>query len=191
MKKMIVAASIALLAACSSSAPEVPQINFTPQATFSQVEIVDNVLISLESKDIRSAQYVAVIDSGRNNIQPMHARQNVRIALESAFLQQLRSQGYNISVTSDNAVTLEIQELLVNVSQSMMSSEMSASVRIQVTAENSAGKLVKTFKGRASNTSTFSNSKADIEKMLNHVTNLVLADITNDTELRNYMKERF
>jgi uncharacterized lipoprotein len=191
MKKLIIAASIALLAACSAPAPKAPQVNFMPLATTSQTEIVDNVLISLKSKDVRSAQYVAIIDSGRTNIQPLHAQQNVRIALETAFIQQLRTQGYQLSVNSDNSVMFEIQELLVNVSQSMMSSDMTASVRIQVTAENLDGKLVKTFKGSANNSSTFSSSTAEIEQMVNHVTNLVLADIANDTELRNYMKERF
>lgn len=190
MKKLLIAASILLLAACSSS-PKEPQVNFIPQTTTSQNRTVDNLTFSLDSKDVRSAQYVALIDSGRNNIQPIHAKQNIRITLESALQEQLQSQGFRTSVNSENSVTLEIQQLLVNVQHSIMSNEMDAKITLQITAETPAGKLVKTFNGSASKTGTFSASDTQIEQVVNDVTSLVLAEIANDAELNNYMKERF
>lgn len=190
MKKLLVAASIIVLAACSSS-PEEPQVNFMPKTTTSQNRVVDNLMFSLDSKDIRSAQYVALIDSGRNNIQPIHAKQNVRITLESALLEQLQSKGFRASVNSENTITLEIQQLLVNVQHSIMSNEMDAKITLQVTAETPVGKLVKTFNGTAMKTGTFSASDAQIEQIVNDVSSLVLAEIANDAELNNYMKERF
>lgn len=190
MKKLIFAASLVLLAACSSS-PEEPQVNFMPNATTSQNRVVDNLAVSLDSKDVRSAQYVALIDTGRNNIQPVHAKQNVRITLESALTDQLLSQGYKITVNSQNTLTLEIVELLVNVKHSVMSNEMDAKVTLQITAETPEGKLVKTFNGTASKSGTFSASDAEIEQVINNITNLVLAEIATDKELNSYMKERF
>ncbi|WED26035.1 YajG family lipoprotein [Vibrio sp. DW001] len=190
MKKLLIAASILLLAACSSS-PKEPQVNFIPQTTTSQNKTVDNLMFSLDSKDVRSAQYVALIDSGRNNIQPVHAKQNIRITLESALQDQLQSQGFRTSVNSENSVTLEIQQLLVNVQHSIMSNEMDAKITLQITAETPAGKLVKIFNGSASKTGTFSASDSQIEQIVNDVTSLVLAEIANDAELNNYMKERF
>ncbi|WP_375753037.1 YajG family lipoprotein [Vibrio sp. HN007] len=190
MKKMFIAASLAFLAACSST-PEEPQINFAPKTTTSQNKMVDNLSFTLDSKDVRSAQYVALVDSGRNNIQPIHAQQNIRITLETALQEQLRSQGYHISVNSKNTIELEIVELLANVSHSIMQNEMEAKVTIKITAETPEGKLVKTFNGTASKTGTFSASDAQIEMVINDVTSLVLAEIANDSELNNYMKERF
>ena len=190
MKKLIVAASLAILAACSST-PEEPQINFAPKTTTSQNKVVDNLTFTFDSKDVRSAQYVALVDSGRSNIQPLHARQNVRITLESALLEQLRSQGYAVSVNSENSLSLEIQQLLVNVRHSVMSNEMEAKITLQLTAETPAGKLVKTFNGAATKSGAFSASDAQIELVVNDVTSLVLAEIANDSELNNYMKERF
>jgi uncharacterized lipoprotein len=190
MKKLLVAASIMILAACSSS-PEEPQVNFIPNTTTSQNRVVDNLMFSLESRDIRSAQYVALIDSGRNHIQPIHAKQNVRITLETALMQQWQSQGYRPSVNSENTIALEIQELLVNVKHSVMSNEMDAKITLQITAETPAGKLVKTFNGSATKTGTFSASDNQIEQIVNDVTSLVLREIAVDAELNNYMKERF
>ncbi|WED22448.1 YajG family lipoprotein [Vibrio sp. JC009] len=190
MKKIIIAASLAFLAACSSS-PQQTQISFNPKTTTSQNRVVDNKTFTLTSRDIRSAQYVALIDTGRSNIEPVHAQQNVRITLETALQEQFRSQGYYISVNSQNTVELEVQELLVNVRHSVMANEMDAKVTIKLTAETPAGKLVKTYNGTAAKSGAFSASDAQIEMVINDITSLVLEDIANDQELTNYMKERF
>ncbi|ENM5777977.1 hypothetical protein NTH33_000407 [Vibrio mimicus] len=189
MKKLVLAASIALLTACS--APQQTQINVTPQATLSQNVIVKNSSFSLVSKDVRSAQYVALVDSGRNNIEPIHPRQNVRITLENALSEQLTSQGFRISVNSENSVTLEIQELLVSVKHSMVENEMDGSVTLEVTAETPRGKLVKSYTGTAKRTGMLSASNDEIETVLNDMINMVLKEIANDSELQTYMQERF
>jgi uncharacterized lipoprotein len=191
MRKLIIAASLALLAACSSPQPEQPQINFIPKPVLSHQKIADGLSFALESKDVRSAQYVALIDSGHNNIQPVHTRQNVRISLESALFDQLTSQGFQVSVNSENTVSLEITELLINVQHSVMQNEMTGRAVIKVTAETPAGKMVKTYRGKAHRTGAFSASDESIEEVLNDVTNLVLKEMAYDQELQNYMKERF
>ena len=191
MRKLFITATFALLAACSSPQQEEPQINFIPKPTLSNQKMVDGLSFALESKDMRSAQYVALVDSGRNNIQPMHTRQNVRISLESALFDQLTSQGFQVSVNSENTVLLEIQELLINVQHSVMKNEMTARAVIKVTAETPAGKMVKTYNGKAHRTGAFSASDAAIEEVLNDVSNLVLKEIAYDQELMSYMKERF
>ncbi|EOW9304023.1 TPA: YajG family lipoprotein [Vibrio cholerae] len=189
MKKLVLAASIALLTACS--APQQSQINVNPQAALSQNAIVNNSSFSLVSKDVRSAQYVALVDSGRNNIEPIHPRQNVRITLENALAEQFGSQGFRLSVNSENTITLEIQELLVSVKHSMMENQMDGSVVLEITAETPRGKLVKSYVGTAKRTGVLSASNDEIETVLNDVINTVLKEIANDAELQNYMQERF
>ncbi|KQA50621.1 hypothetical protein CGT77_09100 [Vibrio cholerae] len=189
MKKLVLAASIALLTACS--APQQSQINVNPQAALSQNAIVNNSSFSLVSKDVRSAQYVALVDSGRNNIEPIHLRQNVRITLENALAEQFGSQGFRLSVNSENTITLEIQELLVSVKHSIMENQMDGSVVLEITAETPRGKLVKSYTGTAKRTGVLSASNDEIETVLNDVINTVLKEIANDAELQNYMQERF
>ncbi|TNY72938.1 hypothetical protein CGK62_15155, partial [Vibrio parahaemolyticus] len=55
MKKLLLAASVALLAACS--APQQPQLNLMPESTLSTNPIVQGKTYSLTSKDVRAAQY--------------------------------------------------------------------------------------------------------------------------------------
>ncbi|QXO17947.1 MULTISPECIES: YajG family lipoprotein [Vibrio] len=189
MKKLVLAASIALLTACS--APQQPQLNFMPQPVLSRSDIVKNSTFTLVSKDVRSAQYVALVDSGRNNIEPVHAKQNVRIALENALSEQFASQGFQLTVNSENTVTLEVQEALVNVTHSIFENQMDAKVTLELTAETPQGKLVKSYNGTAKRTAALSASDEDIENVLNDVVNLVLKEISNDKELQTYMKDRF
>lgn len=189
MKKLILAASIMALTACS--APQQEQINLAPEASLSNSNLVQGKTYTLSSKDVRAAQYVALVDSGRSNIQPIHAKQNMRISLENVLAQQLESQGFRASVNSKNSVVLEIQEALVTVKHTIMENQMDGKVTLEVTAETPEGKLVKTFNGTAVRTGALSASNEDIALVLNDVINLVLTEIANDQELQTYMKERF
>ena len=189
MKKLLLAASVTLLAACS--APQPPQLNITPEATLSGNPIVQGKTFALSSQDVRTAQYVALIDSGRSNVVPMHAKQNLRILVENLLAQQFSSQGFHADINSNNTIVVEIQDALVNVKHSVMENEMDARVIIEITAETPQGKLVKTYTGKALRSGLLSASDNDLEMVLNDVINLVLTDIANDAELQNYMKERF
>ncbi|WP_047049892.1 YajG family lipoprotein [Vibrio mexicanus] len=189
MRKLVLAASVALLAACS--APQQEQINFMPKATLSNSDLVQGSTFTLTSKDVRSAQYVALVDSGRSNIEPIHSKQNVRIAIENALAEQFNSQGFRSTVNSENSVVVEIQEALVTVKHSVMENEMDGKVTIEVTAETPKGKLVKTYTGTGSRSGMLSASNEEVEQVLNDVTNLVVQEIANDSELRTYMQERF
>ena len=189
MRKLVLAASIALLAACS--APQQEQLNFSPRAELSNSNIVNGSTFSLTSKDVRSAQYIALVDSGRSNIEPIHSKQNVRITLENALLEQFQSQGFRSSVNSENSIVLEVQELLVSIKHSVMENEMNAKVVIELTTETPQGKLVKVYTGTAERNGALSASNHEIELVLNDVANLVLREIANDRELQSYMQERF
>ena len=151
MRKLVLAASVALLTACAS--PQQEQLNFMPQPVLSNSNLVQNANFTLTSKDVRSAQYVALIDSGRSNIEPIHSRQNVRISIENALLEQF-NPGFNTTVNSENSVSVEIQEALVSVKHSVMANEMDGKVVLEITAETPKGKLVKTYTGTAKKWST-------------------------------------
>ncbi|MDF2154382.1 YajG family lipoprotein [Vibrio sp. CAU 1672] len=189
MKKLALVASVALLAACS--APQQPQLNVMPETTLSTNPIVQGKTYSLTSKDVRAAQYVALVDNGRSNILPLHAKQNLRITIEEALEKQFASQGFRTDLNSNNTVELQVQEALINVKHSVMQNEMDAKVILEITAATPQGKLVKTYTGTAQRTGALSASDDDIEQTLNDVIALTLKEMANDAELRQYMQERF
>jgi len=165
MRKLVLAASMALLlTACS--APQQEQLNFAPRAELSNSNIVNGSTFSLTSKDVRSAQYVALVD-------------------------RFQSQGFRTSVNSDNSIVLQVQEMLVSVKHSVMENEMDAKLVIELTAETPKGKLVKLYTATANRNGALSASNEEIELVLNDVANLALREIANDRELQSYMQERF
>lgn len=189
MRKLVLAASMALLAACS--APQHEQISFMPKAVLSNSDLVQDATFTLTSKDVRSAQYVALVDSGRSNIEPIHSKQNVRISIENALLEQFQSQGFRSTVNSENSLQVEVQEALVSVKHTVMENQMDGKIVLEITAETPQGKLIKTYTGTAKRTGALSASNEEIETVLNDVINLVMQEIANDRELQNYMQERF
>ncbi|OBT06555.1 hypothetical protein A9264_08245 [Vibrio sp. UCD-FRSSP16_10] len=186
---LIVAFSALILSGCAS--PTDQQLNFEPQADNTQVTIHQAKSLTLSTTDIRTAQYLALVTKGADKAMPIHAKQNARVALNSAMTSILESQGFDIKPNSDNSVELQLQEALIRVKSSTFSNEMDAKLTLQVTAETPTGKFVKTYSGSAKAENSMGASNEQIEHMLNHVSKLVLNDIANDEELINYMEEKF
>ncbi|MCP3699747.1 MAG: hypothetical protein GY920_14525 [Aliivibrio sp.] len=189
MKKAIIALSALFLAACS--APSDPQLDIKPVASSNAHQIVENKKLTLDSSDLRTAQYVAVIDNGRQNVQPIHAKQNLRVTLEDALSTQLKNQGFIVTVDSDNTLRIDIIEALVSVQHSLMSNEMKTQVKLQITAETPRGKFVKTYNAVSEKVGSMSADNQDIEQVLNDLLNAVLDKIAVDEELQTYIKGNF
>jgi uncharacterized lipoprotein len=188
MKKTIIILGCALLAACTSTPPQ--QVNFQPLAaeTVMQTETKSFVLTT---KDIRTAQYVALIDYGEEQVQPIHPDENVREAIHDALFIQLTSSGYEIASNSENTIELEIQHILVKASKGSFKGEAKGRVEFKLTAETPNGKFVKTYSGVGSKSGAAASSVEEIEEILNNTTNIVLKEIAKDQELTMYIKDNF
>ncbi|WP_261816813.1 YajG family lipoprotein [Vibrio gallicus] len=190
MRHLLIAACTMLaLSGCASPTSE--QLNFTPTTDNSQIALHQAKSVTLTTKDIRTAQYLALVKKNEDKALPIHAKQNVRVALNNALQGALQKQGFNIVPNSDNHIQLEVQEALVRVSSSTFSNQMQAKVTLTVTAETKAGKFVKTYTGSAKGENSMGASNEQIEHIINHVSKLVLNEITNDVELIDYMEETF
>lgn len=187
MKKLLIAASVLALTACS--APSEPQLTIAPTPVIAAQPTTSGKSVSLESRDLRTAQFVAVVDSGHQNVQPLHATQNLRVTLEEALSRQLSSQGYAVTEDSKGTLRLDILEAMVNVKHSVMSHELSSKLQLQLVVESPKGKFVKRYSGKSERTGAMSASVEDMELSLNNLITAVLKDIHADPELNTYMQE--
>lgn len=188
MKKLLIAATVMALTACS--APSEPQLTLNPTPVIAQQPATAGKALSLESRDLRTAQFVAVVDSGRQNVQPLHATQNLRITLEEALSRQLNAQGYKITQDSQGNMRLDILEAMVNVKHSVMSHELSSKLQLQLVVETPTGKFVKRYAGKSERNGAMSASVEDMELALNNLMTAVLKDIYADPELNSYLQEK-
>ena len=106
-------------------------------------------------------------------------------------IDQLKAQGFVITVDSDNTLRLDIIEALVSVQHSLMSNDMKTEVKLQITAETPQGKFVKTYTGVSEKTGAMSADNEAIEGVLNDLINAVLDKIAVDEELQTYIKGNF
>ncbi|PKF51812.1 YajG family lipoprotein [Enterovibrio nigricans] len=190
MKKLLLITGLVLgLSACST--PREPQLTIAPNPTISNVPIAQGKSLSVESRDLRTAQFVAVVDNGRKNVQPIQATSNVRVVLENALSRQLSSQGYKVGTDSPNKVRLDLLDALVKVEHSMLSHNMVTNVQIQLVAETDNTKFVKRYSGKATSEGASSVSVEEMEVALNSLLEAVLQDIAQDKQLNTFMNENF
>ncbi|MFD2179434.1 YajG family lipoprotein [Veronia pacifica] len=191
MKKLFSAIGLTfLLSACS--APQAPQLNITPQpAKVAASTQNSGKTVDLSSRDLRTAQYVAVVDNGRRSVDPIHAKANLRVALENALGQQLSAQGFTLSSASEGKLRMDLLEALVKVKHNVFNHEMDSQVQIQLVAESAKGKFVKRYRGQSKIEDAGSASPEDMETALNSLLEAVLNDIANDKQLTLYMDQNF
>ncbi len=189
MKKVILALSVLFLTACST--PSSSQLNIKPTASNHAYPVDENITFTLDSNDLRTYQYVAIVDNGRQQVKPIHAQQNLRVALEDVLANQLKKHGYTISVDTNNTLHLNIITALVNVKHSLMSNEIEAQVKLQITAETPKGKLAKTYNGVSKKVGSIGDDNQEIEQILNNLLNSMLDKIAVDQEFHDYLKENF
>ncbi|MDV5171209.1 YajG family lipoprotein [Photobacterium rosenbergii] len=187
MKKLLVAASVLALTACSS--PSEPQLSIHPEPVIASQPMVHGKSMNLDSRDLRTAQFIAVVDSGRENVQPLHSNENLRATLEDALLRQLTAQGYTITEDSEGTMRLDILEAMVNVKHSVVSHDLSSKLQLQLVVETPKGKFVKRYSGKSSRNGAMSASVEDMEQAMNNLITAVLKDIYADPELNAYMQE--
>lgn len=189
MKKLIIAAAVLVLAGCST--PREPQLTIAPSPASSNQQQVNNLPVVVKSKDLRTAQFVAVIDSGRSNVKPLHASQNLRVVLEDTLSRQLSAQGFRVVANGPGMLRLDILDALVRVKHTVFKHDMEASVQLQLVAESPDGRFVKRYTGKSTQSGVSSASPDDIEMALNNLLEAVLQDIANDEQLLDHMRAHF
>lgn len=143
----------------------------------------------LESRDLRTAQFVAVVDNGRKDVQPIHATSNLRLLLEDALSLQLKSQGYRIVDKSNQTLRLDLLDALVKVKHSMLSHTITANVQIQLVGQSNNEKFVKRYTGKSTSQGPMSASNSDMALALNSLLEELLKEMANDKQLTQFMTE--
>ncbi|MFV0576157.1 MAG: YajG family lipoprotein [Vibrio sp.] len=191
MKKLVLLFTTLVLSACASVS-QGDLVNLAPTSTLSPSKVAEGKTFTLTSQDVRNAQYVAVIKTdGEEQAEPLHARQNVRKAYESAIYQQFFSQGFNMTNSSNNIVNVQVVDALATINQEPVKYTIDAKVTLKVTAETPTGKFVRTYTASGNNQGTFVADTTDVDAVINRVSSRVLNTIAQDQELLNYMKGNF
>lgn len=187
MKKLLLTSALIMgLAGCST--PQEPLLAISPKPTLASVPTAKNKALKLESRDLRTAQFVAIINNGGSDVQPIHANTNLREVLKTAISDQLLSQGYNLLSQSNGTMRVDLVDALVTVDHSTFSHTISTNVEIQVEVNTEDKKFTKRYTGK-STMEGGSSSEEEMELALNSLLEAVLRDMANDKQLNRFMRE--
>ncbi|HIF9437723.1 TPA: YajG family lipoprotein [Photobacterium damselae] len=178
-----------LLSACASQPTALPTIPLTPTLTLTHQSLNVSEPMQLQVNDFRQLKYIAIVDSGRNNVDAYQSRQLLTEVFHRALSQQLQSQGVKLVSQSSNKMTIAIQTAQVNVDQSLVKYQMNTALQLSLTVTTSHGKFVKQYSGKASKEAPLEASLEDMQQSMDKLISSVLHDIATDAELNQYLKE--
>ncbi|WIH26533.1 YajG family lipoprotein [Photobacterium damselae] len=178
-----------LLSACASQPTALPTIPLTPTLTLTHQSLNVSEPMQLQVNDLRQLKYIAIVDSGRNNVDAYQSRQPLTEVFHRALSQQLQSQGVKLVSQSSNKITIAIQTAQVNVDQSLVKYQMNTALQLSLTVTTSHGKFVKQYSGKASKEAPLEASLEDMQQSMDKLISSVLHDIATDAELNQYLKE--
>ncbi len=186
-RNLLITAMIIGITGCST--PKEAQLTISPKPTLSETAMTKKAQVVLGSRDLRTAQFVAVVDNGRKEVQPLHTDTNLRLTLENALAIQMNSLGFNRVQEGQVKLRLDLLDALVKVKHSLFSHSISTNVQIQLVAQNKKNSFVKRYTGQSTSDGPMSASTNDMEKELNSLLEAVLNDIAKDTQLITFMTE--
>ncbi|CAH0532950.1 hypothetical protein VST7929_00799 [Vibrio stylophorae] len=184
--KLLAAAALLTLTGCAT--PVETQLTLAPKAVPSSIVAPSGSEINITSRDLRSAQFVAIVDSGRDRVKPVQSQQNLRVLLEDVITDQLRAQGYTADISSPVSLRIDIMEAMTRVNDSAVNHGIDTKVQLQLVVEAPYGRLVKRYSGHATDEGVMSASIQDMENSMNQVIEAILADIAADDQLHDYLQ---
>ncbi|UJF18843.1 YajG family lipoprotein [Vibrio sp. SS-MA-C1-2] len=173
------------IAGCSSKTPQ--PIDLSPKATLAAAPIVKDRSIELTVNDLRTAQYIALNDTGEKFVYPLHAQQNLRSTFSDLLILQLKSQGFKIQPNAPLTLQVDILDMVANVKNETVTNTIKSRVKVQLIAQAEGHQFTKRYSGESSETSGGSASEEDISEKVSQLLSLVLSDIAKDNELQQFL----
>ena len=189
MKKLLLTSALIMgLVGCSST-PVQQQLVIAPKPTLATIPFVQNTPLALESRDLRTAQFVAIIDNGDSDVQPIHATANIRDVIQTAIADQLVSQGFNLLGQGQGTIRVDLIDALVTADRSSLSHELKTNVAMQLEVTTPGKKFTKRYNGKSITEGGSTPTTEEMELALNGLLETVLHDMANDKQLNSFMKE--
>lgn len=188
IKKYVILASTLVLSACAATQPT-PPITLAPTAVFTSQPWANHKALNLTSVDKAPNSYIAVIDSGTENVQVIQPQQQISATLRQALAQQLTGQGFSITDSATSTMAITVEKALVTVKQGLVKYSMHSELQLQLTVNTPNGQFIKHYSGRSSREDALKASPKDIATSMNKLMDSVLNEIASDSELNKYLTE--
>lgn len=185
LKKLVLAFSVSILAACSS----VPQqLDIQLPATTAEVQpAYANVTVELSNRDVRDAFYLIAIHKAGDAATLVNNKTPLAQLAQSALASVWQQQGLAIADNDQLKAQLEIQIARIDVLQDAFEYEAESSLVVSITINNGSDTLTKQFQTKSMMTGPLRPSIEQLEGKFTEQLVRVVNDIVTDKQVIDYL----
>lgn len=188
IRKALLIASLLGLSGCTATQQPSRMLTLTATPILSTQPTVVDRSLRFSSQDLRSAQYIALINNDTGANTPLPLSQNLRTLLSNSLKAQWQSQGYQFNDHSVTKVNLDILNAVVVVQESAIKHKLAGNMQWEIVVTTPKGKLIKRYTASSESDGALKASDANIEAVLNRLIHRLLSDVESDAELNAYLQ---
>ena len=182
-----IAAATLFLAGCQAQSNT---LTFTPPAPNATMNINQNAIVYVTTKDSRTTQDIASYTK-RGELIKLNSSPSVTQLFQQVMQQNLVSKGFRIGQANNaNAgVTVEVKEFNTHVDQGNLRYTLNSKIQAVVYVQGPRGQYNKTFNATRSQSGAFNASNDEIQKVLGETFKDIVNNIYQDQEVTNAINQ--
>ncbi len=189
MQKLIfILISLVTLTGCSAKIPS--QIALSPEAPAVITQQGELPALKIQTIDTRAANFIVRFDREEKAAKLISPAIPPRVQLEKLFNQGFIQSGYSLNSNSSTKLSLQIESLISNVTESSFEHLAEHRIVIKVIADNTERKLTKYYRATGTLKGPLSIDVAAIELALNQLLSELTGNIINDPELNQFLQQK-
>jgi len=184
MQRLIVLSLILLVSACAK--PPTTMVvapSFVPTQQPSQ----DRGPLDLQVIDNRGYRHVLHLTGSNEPQNLINASQQPQALVNESFEQQLKQQGFWFSPTANNNITVNIEQMLISLSQHSFKYTSTSNIVLSVDISNGEQTLNKQYKASGQSHGPFTADIAVLERIFNQQLSKLILEITRDPQIQQYL----
>lgn len=184
MLRLIILSFTLLLGACAKPPTSIVLApNFVPAI---QPQISRGV-VDLQIIDQRNYRHVLQLSGKGAETNLINASQQPKLLVSEALTQQLKQQGYSFSPTAKHMMTVNIEQMLISLSQHSFKYTSKSNIVLSVQITNGTATLNKKFTATGQSHGPLTADIAVLERQFNQQLSNLVVEIAQDPQVTQYL----
>lgn len=186
MKRLIPLLSLFLLAGCAGTPQEIILSPTLPPQQYEQGELSD---VTLNTTDNRRQRHLLQIRQKGEQHQLLSASRSPSKLLDETITQGFIQQGYRVTPNANIVMTIDIEQLLINLNQNMVNYQAQNDITLKVTVNKPGKTLTKRFSSKGESHGPLKADVTVLERLFNEQLGQLVNQLLNDRQLKDYLKK--
>lgn len=174
-----------LLTACAAN---INHLVVTPDILISANNLQSIPSLNISTNDLRTAQHVLQIIKEGEGAKLLTSQSSLAGIIDTSVKSAFKKAGAQLTPMANNSVTININNALINVNQSMMKYTANNVIALSVVINNGTETLTKSYKTSGKSNGPLQADIAVLERDFTQQLSKLLANIVTDPQLIEFMR---